>query len=100
MILLYSFIHPPHPPLQLGNRHNGDILQNMAEKLEFLKRYINPFSPVVPPTMQSSPALCLESPSNLVVIHNHSSSKLCFGEGDGTSLQFSCLENPMDGGAW
>ena len=23
-----------------------------------------------------------------------------FGEGDGTRLQYSCLENPMDGGAW
>ena len=22
------------------------------------------------------------------------------GEGHGTSLQYSCLENPMDGGAW
>ena len=22
------------------------------------------------------------------------------GEGDGTPLQDSCLENPMDGGAW
>ena len=22
-----------------------------------------------------------------------------FGEGDGTPLQYSCLENPMDGGA-
>ena len=22
------------------------------------------------------------------------------GEGDGTPLQFSCLENPVDGGAW
>ena len=21
-------------------------------------------------------------------------------EGDGTALQYSCLENPMDGGAW
>ena len=27
LFLLYS---PPNPPLQLGNRHNGDILQNMA----------------------------------------------------------------------
>ena len=25
---------------------------------------------------------------------------LVFGEGDGTPLQYSCLENPMDGGAW
>ena len=26
--------------------------------------------------------------------------KLKIGEGDGTPLQYSCLENPMDGGAW
>ena len=25
---------------------------------------------------------------------------LMSGEGDGTPLQYSCLENPMDGGAW
>ena len=24
----------------------------------------------------------------------------CIGEGDGTPLQYFCLENPMDGGAW
>ena len=24
----------------------------------------------------------------------------CLGEGDGTPLQYSCLENPRDGGAW
>ena len=23
-----------------------------------------------------------------------------FGEGNDTPLQYSCLENPMDGGAW
>ena len=26
--------------------------------------------------------------------------KLVYGEGDGTPLQYSCLENPMDRGAW
>ena len=26
--------------------------------------------------------------------------RLKFGEGNGTPLQYSCLENPMDGGAW
>ena len=27
--------------------------------------------------------------------------RLCYiGEGNGTPLQYSCLENPMDGGAW
>ena len=25
---------------------------------------------------------------------------ILFGEGSGTPLQYSCLENPMDGGAW
>ena len=24
----------------------------------------------------------------------------CNGEGNGTPLQFSCLDNPMEGGAW
>ena len=24
----------------------------------------------------------------------------CYPEGNGTPLQYSCLENPMDGGAW
>ena len=27
-------------------------------------------------------------------------SEFSFGEGSGTPLQYSCLENPMDGGAW
>ena len=26
--------------------------------------------------------------------------RLLLGEGNGTPLQYSCLENPMDGGAW
>ena len=25
---------------------------------------------------------------------------MIFGEGNGTPLQYYCLENPMDGGAW
>ena len=25
---------------------------------------------------------------------------VCIGEGDDNPLQYSCLENPMDGGAW
>ena len=27
-------------------------------------------------------------------------SRLVIGEGNGTPLQYSCLENPMDGGVW
>ena len=32
-----------------------------------------------------------------IVLHN---SLLRSGEGSGNPLQYSCLENPMDGGAW
>ena len=35
----------------------------------------------------------------LLVIHFIYSS-IYIGEGSGTPLQYSCLENPMDGGAW
>ena len=32
--------------------------------------------------------------------HQFFDAQLSFGEGDGTPLQYSCLENPMDRGAW
>jgi len=32
-------------------------------------------------------------------IHFHFSLS-CIGEGNGNPLQYSCLENPRDGGAW
>ena len=32
-------------------------------------------------------------------VHFHISLS-CIGEGNGNPLQYSCLENPMDGGAW
>ena len=44
--------------------------------------------------------------SNFVYLWFHSFSlfispaSFSFGEGNGTPLQYSCLENPMDGGAW
>ena len=31
---------------------------------------------------------------------NKESDRSVHGEGNGTPLQYSCLENPMDGGAW
>ena len=31
---------------------------------------------------------------------NPNNPKKWVGEGNGTPLQYSCLENPMDGGAW
>ena len=37
------------------------------------------------------------SSSSYLVLHG---SIYSFGESNGTQLQYSCLENPMDGGAW
>ena len=34
------------------------------------------------------------------VFKNIKSFTSIFGEGNGSPLQYSCLENPMDGGAW
>ena len=55
------------------------------------------------------PKLCLQVGSafwlrtyliNQYVILKYCSSNLCNGEDNGTPLQSSCLENPMDGEAW
>ena len=40
-----------------------------------------------PPEKQSMP-------TNILVVSKEN------GEGNGNPLQYSCLENPMDGGAW
>ena len=44
-------------------------------------------------------ASVISSPEGFVSIKSPSA-QVFFGEGDGTPLQYSCLENPMDGGAW
>ena len=44
----------------------------------------------------------LKSPTVIVLlsVSPFMSVSVCLGEGNGTPLQYSCLENPMDGGAW
>ena len=37
---------------------------------------------------------------SLFIYFIYSSVYMLIGEGNGTPLQYSCLENPMDGGAW
>ena len=39
-------------------------------------------------------------PKNAQTTAQLHSSHMLVGEGNGTPLQYSCLENPMDGGAW
>ena len=35
-----------------------------------------------------------------VCVYNRARLKITYGGGDGIPLQYSCLENPMDGEAW
>ena len=51
--------------------------------------------------------MCIDSrvsKADVIHIHNGIKKLMLFaatcGEGNGTPLQYSCLENPMDGGAW
>ena len=56
--------------------------------------FLSPICPVIYPSF---------SPIKLSVTHhlcNLFTFAFYFGEGNGTPLQYSCLENPMDGGAW
>ena len=39
-------------------------------------------------------------PSEFTVLALYHFSLSCIGEGNGNPLQYSCLENPRDGGAW
>ena len=39
-------------------------------------------------------------PANAGGIGSIQGSEISIGEGNGNSLQYSCLENPMDRGAW
>ena len=47
-----------------------------------------------------SKGLSRVSSNTTVQKHQFVGAKLSFGEGNGIPLQYSCLENPMNGGAW
>ena len=45
--------------------------------------------------------MCVSNYNNVKVVSRfYILSNLLKGEGNGTPLQYSCLENPMGGGAW
>ena len=53
------------------------------EEREKCSQYFDRLSVVLSPTLSFNPLLGKKT-----------------GEGNGTPLQYSCLENPIDGGAW
>ena len=46
------------------------------------------------------PSMVSQSRTQLKRLNSSSSSRNNLEEGSGTPFQYSCLENPMDGGAW
>ena len=54
---------------------------------------------LLPPPPSHSSRSSQSTKLSFPVIHNRFLLAI-FGEGNGTPLQYSCLENPMDGGAW
>ena len=42
----------------------------------------------------------IQDPGGAATLKHLRANDLQKGEGDGTPLQYSCLENPMDRGAW
>ena len=56
--------------------------------------------PVINSLLLSPPYMNILSLINSTVERYLSCSQVLAGEGNGTPLQYSCLENPMDGGAW
>ena len=48
--------------------------------------------------VRKGPSIIIHLPSEYYFVIKVTAHQI--GEGSGTPLQYSCLENPMDGGAW
>ena len=77
---------------------NGKPLQYSGHKnsMNYVKRQkvITPKDEPSHPGPKVSNMLLGKSREQLLIVTER------IGEGNGTPLQYSCLENPMDGGAW
>ena len=73
--------------------HQTLIFLSILFKCFFIYLYF--FSMGFPGGSDSKESACSVGDTGLM-----SESGRSLGEGNGNSLQYSCLENPMDGGAW
>ena len=99
-ILAWEILWTEEPGRQqsMGSKR---VVYNLAT--ERMNDAYNPL-PLEPPSHPSrssqsaelSSLCCAAAPHCLSVLHM----VIVYGEGNGTPLQYSCLENPMDGGAW
>ena len=61
--------------------------------------YLKLLPPHTQSFLRSKPITIIQFPYTSAII-SFLYSTLCIGEGNGNPLQYSCLESPMDGGAW
>ena len=80
---------------KLEERYVTDPLSQPSEEINVADTLISDFQP---PELWDNKFLLFKD-TQFVLLYYRSFSKL-IGEGNGTPLQYSCLENPMDGGAW
>ena len=89
-----------------GDRAGSDdkiIQSRQAGKRKMLKEIVEVFlNKLILFYLQNSFLLEGKIKKTLTVLSLNILRALCaqYGEGNGTPLQYSCLENPMDGGAW
>ncbi|XP_055446601.1 uncharacterized protein LOC129659367 isoform X18 [Bubalus kerabau] len=73
------------------------LLEDRGQHLEAVRRRITHAGGIQQPCADDADAACGEEPED----SSQQLAQASFGrEGNGTPLQYSCLENPMDGGAW
>ena len=78
----------------VGGRH----FLTLWETSRLISKIIIPF--ILPPAMCEYSSYSIPFQHLMLLVFNFSLSNGCIGEGNGTPLQYSCLGNPMDGGAW
>ena len=93
----------------IENNFTEVVLVQLLERpflvlLCFLVEYICPFQPslILPHSILSTAffQVCLYWIDVQTSSQSFITTSKRIGEGNGTPLQYSCLENPMDGGAW
>ena len=79
------------------------LLQNHSSKASILHRPVFFMVQLSHPYMTTGKTIALTQQTfvgKVMSLLFNMLSRLIIGEGNGTLLQYSCLENPMDGGAW
>ena len=92
-----------HPYMTTGKTsyHIASIIQTFVGKvMSLLFNMLSRFGVAFLPRSKRLLISWLQSPSTVILETKEINSVSPLGEGNGNPLQYPCLENPMDGGAW